>query len=182
MNVDRTPLEGLLVITPKVLGDERGFFLETFHAGRYAEHGVTGPFVQDNWSRSARGILRGLHFQHPNDQGKLVWVVSGSVFDVAVDVRRGSPTFGRWFGVELSASNKKQLWLPPGFAHGFCALEDAHFTYKCTAVYSPQSELGVRWNDPAIGIDWPVKDPTLSAKDQSAPLLADVARLPLWHG
>ncbi|MFZ5444649.1 MAG: dTDP-4-dehydrorhamnose 3,5-epimerase [Myxococcota bacterium] len=182
MNVDQTPLPGVLVVTPRVFGDARGFFLETFHQGRYASHGITGPFVQDNWSHSAKGILRGLHFQNPNAQGKLVQVVRGAVFDVAVDVRVGSPTFGKWFGLELSESNKKQLWIPAGFAHGFCSLaDDTDFTYKCTALYSPEFEQSIRWDDPAIGIDWPVTTPTLSKKDLEAPLLADAPRLPRWE-
>lgn len=181
MNVDTTPIPGLLLITPKVFGDARGFFLETFNAERYAPHGITGPFVQDNWSRSAKNILRGLHLQHPNPQGKLVSVARGAVYDVAVDVRVGSPHFGKWFGVELSEANKQQLWIPPGFAHGFCALtDDTDFIYKCTALYAPADELSVRWNDPAIGIDWPVKEPLLSKKDLDAPLLKDARRLPSY--
>lgn len=179
MNVEQTTLPGVLLVTPRVFGDSRGFFLETFNAGRYASHGITGPFVQDNWSRSAKNILRGLHLQHPNPQGKLVSVARGAVYDVAVDVRVGSPHFGKWFGVELSEANKQQLWIPPGFAHGFCSLtDDTDFVYKCTALYSPADELSIRWNDPAIGIDWPVKEPLLSKKDLDAPLLADAPRLP----
>lgn len=179
MNVDTTPIPGLLLITPKVFGDARGFFVETFNAGRYAQHGITGPFVQDNWSRSGKNILRGLHLQHPNPQGKLVSVARGAVYDVAVDVRVGSPHFGKWFGVELSEANKQQLWIPPGFAHGFCALtDDTDFVYKCTALYAPADELSIRWNDPAIGIDWPVKEPLLSKKDLDAPLLREAPRLP----
>ncbi|HEY1087624.1 MAG TPA: dTDP-4-dehydrorhamnose 3,5-epimerase [Archangium sp.] len=181
MNVDRGPLEGLLVITPRVFSDARGFFLESFHAEKYGAHGVTGPFVQDNWSRSVRDTLRGLHFQNPNPQGKLVMCTRGAVFDVAVDVRRGSPSFGRWFGLELSESNKKQLWIPPGFAHGFCALSDeADFLYKCTALYSPASELSVLWNDPALGIEWPTRTPLLSPKDAAAPRLHELAALPTF--
>lgn len=179
MQVTPTEIPDVLRIEPKVFGDARGFFLETFSAERYAEAGITGPFVQDNWSRSAKGILRGLHFQHPNPQGKLVCVMRGAAFDVAVDIRVGSPTFARWFGVELTADNKKQLWVPPGFAHGFCALtDDTDFVYKCTALYAPQHEGAVRWDDPAIGITWPVKEPRLSAKDLAAPLLADAPVLP----
>lgn len=181
MNVDTTPIPGLLLITPKVFGDARGFFVETFNAGRYAQHGITGPFVQDNWSRSGKNILRGLHLQHPNPQGKLVSVARGAVYDVAVDVRVGSPHFGKWFGVELSEANKQQLWIPPGFAHGFCALtDDTDFVYKCTALYAPADELSIRWNDPAIGIDWPVKEPLLSKKDLDAPLLREAPRLPAF--
>lgn len=178
MNVDTTPLLGVLVVTPRVFGDARGFFLETFHAERYAASGIKGPFVQDNWSRSAKNILRGLHFQNPNAQGKLVGVVRGAVFDVAVDVRVGSPTFGKWFGLELTEGNKKQLWIPPGFAHGFCSLADeTDFFYKCTAFYSPESEKTILWNDPSIGIDWPVSSPILSPKDAQAPRLADTRNL-----
>ncbi|MEW5739890.1 MAG: dTDP-4-dehydrorhamnose 3,5-epimerase [Myxococcota bacterium] len=181
MNVTDTPLAGLKVIEPRVFEDPRGFFLETFHAGRYAAAGVPSHFVQDNWSRSQKGTLRGLHFQHPKDQGKLVWCSRGAVWDVAVDVRKGSPTFGKWFGLELTEANKKQLWLPPGFAHGFCVLsESADFVYKCTETYAPDCEQAVRWDDPAIGIEWPVKEPLLSKKDLAAPLLVDVARLPSY--
>ena len=140
MNIDETSLPGVKLVTPKVFGDARGFFIETFSAGRYADAGIGGPFVQDNWSRSAKSILRGLHLQHPDAQGKLVSVMSGAVYDVAVDVRVGSPHFGRWFGCELSELNKQQLWIPPGFAHGFCVLSDAaDFVYKCTQLYAPQN-------------------------------------------
>ncbi len=173
MNVEATPLPGVLLVTPRVFGDARGFFLETFSAERYAEVGIVGPFVQDNWSRSLKHTLRGLHFQQPNAQGKLVGVLRGAVYDVAVDVRTDSPTFGKWYGVELSDGNKQQLWVPPGFAHGFCVLSDeADFVYKCTALYAPHSERSVLWNDPNIGIEWPVKTPLLSAKDAAAPPLA----------
>ena len=180
MNVDSTPLPGVLLLSPKVFGDARGFFLETFSSGRYAEAGITEPFVQDNWSRSAKNTLRGLHFQNPNAQGKLVSVMRGSVYDVVVDVRVGSPHFGKWFGCELSEANKQQLWVPPGFAHGFCVLSDeADFVYKCTQLYAPQNEAAVLWNDPALGIEWPVKEPVLSKKDASALPLAELnARLP----
>lgn len=179
MNVDVTPLPGVLVITPRVFGDDRGFFLETFHLEKYGVHGVTGPFVQDNWSRSIRNTLRGLHFQNPKAQGKLVWCTRGAVFDVAVDIRVGSPTFGQWHGLELSESNKKQLWIPPGFAHGFCVLSDeADFVYKCTALYAPDCDASVRWNDPRIGVQWPVTAPLLSKKDESAPLLDGHPNLP----
>jgi dTDP-4-dehydrorhamnose 3,5-epimerase len=179
MQVHATAIPGVLLFEPRVFGDARGFFLETFHAARYAEAGLTLPFVQDNWSRSARGILRGLHFQWPNPQGKLVSVVSGAVWDVAVDIRKGSPTYGQHVGVELSADNKRQLWVPPGFAHGFCVLsESADFVYKCTALYEPQHDRGIRWNDPALAIPWPVASPLLSPKDTAAPLLADAPVLP----
>jgi dTDP-4-dehydrorhamnose 3,5-epimerase len=183
MQVDATPLPGVLRITPRVFEDARGFFLETFHAEKYGAHGITGPFVQDNWSRSVKHTLRGLHFQHPQGQGKLVSVTRGAVWDVAVDVRRGSPTFGKYYGTELTEANRVQLWIPPGFAHGFCVLSEvADFVYKCTALYSPTAELSVRWNDPAIGIAWPTKTPLLSPKDLAAPLLAEAPRLPDFAG
>ena len=179
MKVDTTPLPGLLLVTPRVFGDSRGFFLETFHQEKYGAHGITGPFVQDNWSRSTKDTLRGLHFQHPNAQGKLVCVTRGAVFDVAVDIRVGSPHFGQWYGVELSESNRQQLWIPPGFAHGFCALTDeADFLYKCTALYAPDCEQSILWNDPMMAIEWPTSSPLLSKKDAEAPLLSKVARLP----
>ena len=183
MQIDETRLPGVLLITPKVFGDARGFFVETFSQQRYADAGIDGPFVQDNMSRSPRGVLRGLHLQHPRGQGKLVQVVEGSVFDVAVDVRVGSPSFGQWFGAELSAENKRQLWIPPGFAHGFAVTsEHALFAYKCTEYYAPEHELSVLWNDPAIGIEWPIDDPALSEKDRNARALGDidVSRLPQW--
>lgn len=183
MNVDTTPLPGLLLISPRVFGDARGFFLETFSAPKYAAHGITEPFVQDNWSRSAKNILRGLHFQHPQGQGKLVSVTRGAVYDVAVDIRVGSPHFGKWYGVELSEENKKQLWIPQGFAHGFCVLSDhADFLYKCTAQYAPEFEQSILWNDPAIGVKWPVDAPLLSKRDIEAPTLANVKRLPEFSG
>lgn len=182
MKVTETAIPGVLLIEPKVFGDDRGFFLETFHAQRYADAGIPGPFVQDNYSRSAKGTLRGLHFQEPQPQGKLVQVVAGAVFDVAVDIRRGSPTFGKWVGVELSAENRRQLWVPPGFAHGFCVTsESADFQYKCTALYAPQNERSILWNDPDLGITWPLSgDPKLSAKDAAAPRLKDAPLLPTY--
>jgi len=185
MEVRETTLPGVLLIVPKVFGDDRGFFLETYHGDRYRDAGIPGPFVQDNLSFSQRGVLRGLHLQHPNGQGKLVQALAGEVFDVAVDVRVGSPTFGRWHGVRLSAQNKHQFYVPEGFAHGFCVVsESALFFYKCTAVYSPAYERSVRWDDPAIAIDWPVAAPTLSPKDAAAPRLAaiDPAQLPAYPG
>lgn len=179
MNVDTTPIPGLLIITPRVFSDTRGFFLETFHAQKYAAHGVPGPFLQDNWSHSVKDTLRGLHFQNPNAQGKLVCVTRGAVFDVAVDVRVGSPHFGKWFGCELSESNRKQLWVPPGFAHGFCCLSDeTDFLYKCTALYAPHCEHSVLWNDPQLAITWPTERPLLSKKDLEAPTLAKAPALP----
>jgi dTDP-4-dehydrorhamnose 3,5-epimerase len=167
-------------IEPDVHRDARGFFLETWHQGKYAEGGIPGPFVQDNHSRSRRGTLRGLHAQLQRPQGKLVRVVDGEVFDVAVDIRRGSPTFGKWVGDRLSGENLRQLWIPPGFAHGFCVLsETVHLEYKCTDFYDPADEIAIAWNDPGIGIVWPLQDPTLSKKDAAAPRLADVLdRLP----
>ncbi|ADO71342.1 dTDP-4-dehydrorhamnose 3,5-epimerase [Stigmatella aurantiaca] len=184
MKVLETAIPGVLLIEPKVFGDDRGFFLETFHAKRYADAGIPGPFVQDNYSRSARGTLRGLHFQEPQAQGKLVQVVAGAVYDVAVDVRRGSPTFGKWVGVELSAENRRQLWVPPGFAHGFCVTSEfADFQYKCTALYAPENERSILWNDPELAIPWPLSGaPKLSAKDAAAPRLKDAPLLPAYEG
>lgn len=168
MNVIKTDIEGVLIIEPQVFGDERGFFLETFQAKRYAqEAGITQEFVQDNHSRSSYGVLRGLHFQKTKPQGKLVRVVSGEVFDVAVDIRPGSPTYGQWAGTHLSAENKRQFWVPPGMAHGFVVLsETADFEYKCTDYYDPTDEACLLWNDPDIAINWPVDEPVLSAKDK----------------
>lgn len=183
MKVEQTGLPGVVVVRPAVHGDHRGWFKETFNAERYAAAGIEGPFVQDNTSRSGRGTLRGLHFQEPHAQGKLVWASAGTVFDVAVDVRRGSPTFGRWVGVELDAARHDQLWVPPGFAHGFCVLSEwAEFSYKCTAAYRPDAEWAVRFDDPAIGVDWPVSEPVLSDRDRAAPLLADAPVLPAYEG
>jgi dTDP-4-dehydrorhamnose 3,5-epimerase len=181
MKVIQTELPGVLLLEPKVFGDARGFFFEAYHAGRYAEAGIPATFVQDNVSRSVRGTLRGLHFQEPHAQGKLVQVLAGAVYDVAVDVRRGSPHFGRWVAYELSADNKRQLWIPPGFAHGFCVVsESADFSYKCTDFYAPPCERGVLWNDPDLAIPWPVQTPLLSAKDAQAPRLADAPLLPAY--
>ncbi|MAG57109.1 MAG: dTDP-4-dehydrorhamnose 3,5-epimerase [Planctomycetes bacterium] len=175
MKVIDTDLPGVLLIEPKVHGDTRGFFLETYHQARYQEHGISGTFVQDNHSKSSRGILRGLHTQlRDHAQGKLLRVVSGAIFDVAVDIRVGSPTFGEHYAVELSSENHRQLWVPPHFAHGFCVLSDtAEVEYKCTRHYAVEAELAIRWNDPAIGIAWPITDPKLSAKDQAAPTLQE---------
>lgn len=175
MNVLRCELAGLLVLEPPVFGDARGFFLELWNARRYREAGLDADFVQDNLSLSRRGTLRGLHAQNPTPQGKLVSVLAGAVFDVAVDLRRSSPTFGRWHGTELSGENKRQFYLPPGFAHGFVVLsETALFHYKCTAFYSPKDELTLRWDDPQIGIRWPVENPILSEKDAKGLLLRGV--------
>lgn len=179
MNVIKTDLPEVLIIEPKLFGDQRGFFLETYQFERYAQSGVAQPFVQDNLSRSRHGVLRGLHLQNPFTQGKLVSALRGRVLDVAVDVRIGSPNFGRHVAVELSEDNRRQLWVPRGFAHGFAVLsETADFFYKCDALYSPKDEISIRWNDPAIGIEWGLAAPSLSPKDADAPLLADVKNLP----
>jgi len=182
VKVIETSLPGCRIIEPAVFGDERGFFMETWNAARYGELGLPDRFVQSNVSSSAKGVLRGLHYQWPNPQGKLVTVLEGEVYDVAVDIRRGSPQFGQWTAVLLSAQNKRQFWIPEGFAHGFAVLsERALFSYMCTRVYDKAADAGVRWDDPAIGIDWPVANPSLSEKDAGAPLLAQVAqeRLPV---
>jgi dTDP-4-dehydrorhamnose 3,5-epimerase len=169
VKVTLAPLEGLLVIEPKIFGDSRGFFMETYSRERYRAAGITEDLLQDNLSLSRRGVLRGLHFQNPAPQGKLVYVLQGAVFDVAVDLRRSSPTFGKWYGTTLTDENKKQLWLPPGFAHGFCVTsETALFTYKCSAYYAPENEHTIRYDDPDIGIEWPIADPLLSDKDRNA--------------
>lgn len=167
MKVTRCDIAGLFIIEPKVFGDARGFFLETWNEQRYRDAGLDMHFVQDNLSSSRRGTVRGLHFQNPNSQGKLVWVIEGEVFDVAVDLRRSSPTFGRWHGVNLSTQNRLQFFVPPGFAHGFAVLsESALFAYKCTELYSPKNEMTLLWNDPAVGIEWPVNEAVLSEKDK----------------
>lgn len=177
MNVIETKIPGVLIIEPNVFGDGRGFFKETWQKDRYEDIGIRGEFVQDNLSFSTKGVLRGLHYQYPHEQGKLVFVVMGTVFDAAVDIRVGSPTFGQWAGVELSGDNHRQFWVPPGFAHGFCVLsETAYFTYKCNDVYTRSAEGGILWNDPDIGIAWPMKEAVLSDKDQIYPRLKDVAR------
>ena len=183
MQVTKTEIPGVLIVAPQRIVDARGFFSETFQAERYASAGMPYPFVQDNWSRSRRGVLRGLHLQNPKAQGKLVSVMSGQVLDVAVDVRVGSPTFGRHVAVEISDENGIQLFLPRGCAHGFVVLsETADFLYKCDEYYSPQDEIVVRWNDPALGIDWRISEPALGPRDASAPLLADIPRLPSFNG
>lgn len=180
MNVIETTLPGVLLIEPRVFGDARGFFLESWNRQAFSERGLDLDFVQDNHSRSTRGVLRGLHYQLHQPQGKLVRVVSGAVFDVAVDLRKSSPHFGKWVGHELSAENKRMMWIPPGFAHGFLVLSDtADFLYKTTALYAPQWDRGVRWNDPDIGVAWPLEgEPQLSGKDQVAPLLGDAEVYP----
>ena len=176
MKISHSKLKGCVIIEPRVFGDERGFFLETFQAVRYEEEaGIDLPFVQDNHSRSARGVLRGLHFQKTKPQGKLVRVVRGEVYDVAVDIRKGSATFGEWEGVILSEDNKKQLWVPPGFAHGFVVLSaTADFEYKCTDYYDPSDEGSILWSDPDLDISWPIANPVLSTKDESAKRLVDL--------
>lgn len=184
MEVIPQELPEVLLIKPRVFGDERGYFKETFHAERYAAAGMTLPFVQDNLSRSRHGTLRGLHLQEPHGQGKLVSVLEGEVYDVAVDVRFGSPTFGRWVARTLSADNHEQMYIPPGFAHGFCVTsESAVFCYKCTDFYHPECELGIAYDDPALSIAWPVAAPLVGAKDQKNLLLAriDPTKLPQFE-
>lgn len=185
MITKRKGLHGLIEFMPTHFGDTRGFFLQTWHSREYAEAGVPGIFVQDNLSLSQRGTLRGLHYQKPRTQGKLVFVLSGEVWDVAVDLRKGSPTFGKWEAFTLSEEIHNQLYIPPGFAHGFCVLsEEALFTYKCTDFYAPECEHGIIWNDPDLGIPWPVKDPILSPKDGKYPRLRDIPEESLfkWEG
>jgi dTDP-4-dehydrorhamnose 3,5-epimerase len=179
-----TALQGVVLIELDVFSDPRGIFLEVFHARKYAEGGIRAPFVQANFSRSSRGALRGLHYQLDHAQGKLMTVVEGAIFDVAVDIRRGSPTFGKYVGVELSVDNKRQLYIPPGFAHGFCALsETAGVVYNCTDFYSPKDERGIIWNDPAVAISWPITQPQLSPKDAAYKTLAEMAaELPDYRG
>lgn len=176
MELMETPIPGLKLIQPKVFGDDRGYFLETYSAQRYLDAGMPAQFVQDNLSYSSKGILRGLHFQNPGAQGKLVTVLQGEVFDVAVDIRYGSPTFGKWFGLFLNGETKKQFWVPAGFAHGFVVTSDAAlFSYKCDEYYQPKAEFSVLWNDPDIGIDWPFDRPKLSPKDENARRLKDIS-------
>lgn len=181
LNVTETSLPGVLLFEPRVFADERGFFLETYNARAFQAAGVDAVFVQDNHSRSKANVLRGLHYQEPNAQGKLVRCPRGALYDVAVDIRVGSPTFGKWYGIELSEENRRILWIPPGFAHGFCALsEEADLSYKCTALYDAGSDRSIAWDDPDIGIEWPVRDPILSPKDAVAPRLKDAAVLPVF--
>jgi len=181
MKVVATALPEVVIIEPKLFGDERGFFLETYQLDRYVEIGIAKPFVQDNLSRSRYGVLRGLHLQNPSTQGKLVSVLRGRVLDVAVDVRVGSPNFGRHVAVELSEENRRQLWVPRGFAHGFAVLsETADFFYKCDNPYSPKDEIVVRWDDPVIGIAWGIEQPSLAPRDAAAPVLADITNLPVY--
>jgi dTDP-4-dehydrorhamnose 3,5-epimerase len=177
MKIIACELSGLLILEPKVFGDARGFFMETWNQGRYHESGIKAQFVQDNISVSRRGALRGLHFQNPSPQGKLVSVLQGEVFDVAVDLRQSSTTFGKWHGLNLSSENKRQFYVSPGFAHGFVVLsETAMFHYKCTDFYSPKDEMTISWDDPDIGIQWPIDQPTLSEKDAKGLRLRDVAK------
>jgi dTDP-4-dehydrorhamnose 3,5-epimerase len=175
VRVAATDIPGVLIVEPDVHADSRGFFLETYHADRYRQHGIAGPFVQDNHSRSAAGTLRGLHLQIQHPQAKLIRVIEGEIFDVAVDVRRGSPSFGRWVGVVLTASTCKQMYIPAGFAHGFAVVgAAAQVEYKTTDFYNPAGEIGIAWNDPALAIGWPLSTPVLSARDAGHPRLADV--------
>ncbi|MEM9136078.1 MAG: dTDP-4-dehydrorhamnose 3,5-epimerase [Cyanobacteria bacterium P01_F01_bin.42] len=185
MNIIETPLPGVLIIEPKTFGDDRGYFMETYSLTRYASNGMKLPFVQDNESFSRQGILRGLHYQLQQPQGKLVRVSQGEVYDVALDIRVGSPTFGQWYGVLLSSENKRQFYVPPGYAHGFCVTSPtAAFQYKCTDYYSPQDEYGIVWNDPDLAIQWPEQQPLLSKKDAVLPCLKDVPpeKLPQFRG
>ncbi len=184
MKTVATELPGVVVVEPRVFTDARGFFFESYNAQRYAHAGIPPLFVQDNHSSSVKGTIRGLHYQLRHPQGKLFRVLRGTVFDVAVDIRRGSPTFGRWTGVELSADNKRQLFIPAGFAHGFCVTSDgAEVEYKCTDMYVADDQRGVLWNDPTIGIGWPVRDPVLSDQDRAfLPLLGERNDLPLYEG
>jgi len=183
VRVSPTALPGVLLVEPRVFRDPRGFFLETYHRDKYAEHGIPAGFVQDNHSHSERSTLRGLHAQVTRPQGKLVRAVRGEMFDVAVDIRVGSPSFGRWAGALLSGSNFHQLYIPPGFAHGFCVLSDeVDVEYKCTDFYEPGDEISVAWNDPELGIEWPIREPILSEKDRLAPRLSQLRdRLPRFQ-
>ncbi len=183
MHIYETTLPGVLLVEPVVFRDPRGYFVETYHAQKYAEAGLGATFVQDNFSHSSRGTLRGLHYQLTKPQGKLLTVLSGAIFDVAVDIRKGSPTFGQWVGVELSQESHRQLYIPPGFAHGFCVIsETAGVLYKCTDLYAPEDERGVLWNDPALNIAWPIDQPVLSKKDSAFASLRDMeSDLPLYR-
>jgi len=182
MNVLPTVHPEVLLIEPDVYADPRGFFMETFHVKKFAEAGLPEAFLQDNHSHSVRGVLRGLHYQLQHPQGKLVRVVNGEVLDVAVDIRKGSPRFGQWVSLTLSAENRRQLYVPPGFAHGYCTVsEQADFLYKCTDVYTPGDEYGIAWDDPALAIEWPPLDILLSDKDRVNPVLGDSSNLPLYE-
>ena len=178
IKVTETSLPGVLIVEPRVFDDDRGFFMESFNSRDFSDAGLPSTFVQDNHSRSTRGVLRGLHYQYPKWQGKLVRAIVGAIFDVAVDIRHESPQFGEWFGLELSAENRKQLYVPPGFAHGFCVLSDvSEMTYKCTSLYEPADDASVLWNDPDIGIQWPIPEPILSSKDIEASRLKNLSPL-----
>lgn len=182
MDIRTTSLNGVLIITPRVFRDGRGFFLESFHARDLATAGITATFVQDNHSRSRKGVLRGLHYQVVQPQGKLVCVTRGSIFDVAADIRVGSPTFGKWVGVVLDDVKRSALWIPPGFAHGFCALtEDVDVVYKCTDYYNRGGERGIRWDDPTLSIEWPITDPLVSEKDGLYPTLSSISDAPSYN-
>lgn len=177
MEIEQTPIAGVILIKPRVWRDERGYFVETWQSDRYAECGISLPFVQDNHSRSSYGVLRGLHFQKKFPQGKLVSVSLGRIYDVAIDIRPNSSTFGQWYGVELSQDNQWQLWIAPGLAHGFVVTSDiAHFHYKCTEKYHPEDESAIKWDDADLDIIWPVEKPVLSEKDKGAPAFKDVNR------
>lgn len=182
MRVTTIDIPGVLLLEPAVFSDHRGSFAETYHERRYRDAGISERFVQDNYSRSVKNTVRGLHFQEPNAQGKLVMALEGTVYDVVVDIRKGSPTFGKWYGVELSGTNLHQVYIPPGCAHGFCVTSDtALFLYKCTAYYSPKDEQGILWNDSTLGIRWPISEPILSPKDQAYRTLKDIdALLPTY--
>lgn len=183
MRVTAIDIPGVLLLEPSVFSDHRGCFAETYHERRYRDAGIPERFVQDNYSRSVRNTVRGLHFQEPNAQGKLVMALEGTVYDVIVDIRKGSPTFGRWYGIELSGKNCQQLYIPPGCAHGFCVMSTtAIFLYKCTAYYSPKDERGILWNDATLGIPWPISEPILSPKDQAYRALSQMdAELPIYQ-
>ncbi len=174
----KTPLAGVTVVVPKVFGDDRGFFMETFNAEDFSRSGLPAQFVQDNHSRSSRGVLRGLHYQYPRWQGKLVRCVSGRIYDVAVDIRRDSPTFGQWFGTWLDDTNRHQMYVPPGYAHGFAVESDsADVVYKCTDIYVPEQDAGIRYDDTDVGVEWPIRDAQVSQKDANAPALKDLPNL-----
>lgn len=175
IEISKTPLSGVVIVKNKVFGDERGFFMETYNQQRFDSVGLPTSFVQDNHSRSTKGVVRGLHYQFPQWQGKLVRALSGAIFDVAVDIRPDSTTYGAWFGLELNDENHLQLYIPPGFAHGFATLsETADVAYKCTSLYKAEDDAGIAWNDPDIGVDWPVENPIVSEKDANAPKLSDI--------
>lgn len=183
MEIEKTEIPGILILNPKVFEDDRGFFLESYNKKDFEEAGIAEEFVQDNHSRSCKGVLRGLHYQQNHPQGKLIRAVRGKVLDVIVDIRKGSPTFGQWLSVELSAENKKQIWIPKGLAHGFSVLSnEAEFCYKVTDFYHPEDEKGILWNDPQLAIDWQVSDPILSAKDQLLPTIDEANKdLPVFE-